>query len=79
MSSCHDFEEMPVHCAFCGESDLLIMDDEAKYYVLCLGCRACGPCVDSREEAMLSWCDRYDPADSRVIFTRAARLVHGLF
>lgn len=47
-------------CPFCPSMDFLMMEDDGKFYMLCLECRACGPCTDSHEDAMLAWCERED-------------------
>lgn len=75
MASNHDSELLPVYCPFDGTTDLLVMEDEGKHYMLCLECRACGPCVESYEEALLAWAERYDPSDTYRVFRRAAKTV----
>lgn len=71
----HDLELLPVYCPFLGCTDLLVNDDEGKFYMLCLGCGACGPCCDSYEEAVLTWAERYDPSDTYRVYRRAARTI----
>lgn len=73
MAQNHDFEELSLHCCFCGASNMLTMDDEGVYYILCLECSACGPTGSCKEEAILSWCERFDPEDARTIYVRQAR------
>jgi hypothetical protein len=48
----------PAYCAFCDSQDLMLLDDEGVFFVLCLDCRASGPLANSAEEAHLLWCDR---------------------
>lgn len=73
MSSNHDLDELPIHCPFCGTADLLGMQDEDTFFILCMECRTCGPVADSDEEAMLAWCERVDTSDHRTIYTRTAK------
>lgn len=73
MAKNHDFEELPLHCPFCGACDALAMEDADRYWIMCLECSACGPCEDSKEEAVLSWCERYDLEQARTIYKRASR------
>lgn len=59
--------EMEHFCPFCGGDDYLIMEDELLRYVMCLYCRACGPCGDSVEEAHLHWISRADSDDAEFL------------
>lgn len=54
-------------CPFCGSLSLLGMEDDGKFFILCLDCRSCGPIEDDQEEAMLSWCLRAEEAEAILI------------
>lgn len=51
------------NCVFCGQSDLIAMNDEGICYILCLTCHSCGPCTESEDEAFLLWNERFDAAN----------------
>lgn len=70
-----DFDDVEVSCPFCGSVSLLMMDDDGKHYILCLDCRACGPCCDDRMEALVAWTERTDEDATTLANMRAKRLV----
>lgn len=63
---------LSVLCAFCGNHDLMAMEDDERHYVQCGTCLSCGPIADTPEVAMLSWCERHD--NEPVSYLRASRL-----
>ena len=64
---------LSVLCAFCGNSDLMAMEDDERHYVTCVTCFSSGPIADTPELAMLSWCERYDSQNASHM--RSSRLV----
>jgi hypothetical protein len=75
MATNHDFDPVQTFCPFCGQCDLLPMDDEGVCYLLCMECRTCGPTAESHEQALLAWCDRYNPDDNMRVYRRSARTI----
>ena len=75
MAANHDLEEVSIWCPWCGNCELMALEDAEKHWILCQECGACGPLEESPAKALLSLSSRYDPHDAKTIFTRAAKAV----
>lgn len=54
-------------CPFCGHDEQIVIEDELLKYVMCIACKACGPCADNLEDAHLNWMVRADYEDSEAV------------
>lgn len=68
-------EEDDLVCPFCAEGQLMAMSDEARHWVMCLLCFACGPCGEDDTEALSLWTNRTSRDELNLKYGGSARKV----